>query len=227
MSEQSVYPNVELEAIERQIEALIDDRISEGKPAFISAIGIALKGDLARLKVLSGLSLSDYLRQNLGDRYDLVQAKPNTYALWPKGQPFIPLTHSKVSSAVTRGPDYLTWFWSAFATPIDDGEERYYDPRTHSIVTESVNDDVIAISADLMRKADEPFNARLIHDRIEQWLASHKLNKKDFEDRSAPLARPNQTRTVLDAMVDCLDKRQLQGISISMDVVATLSRTFV
>lgn len=218
---------LDLDAFDQQVIALADARIAEGAPALINALGIRLGPNLGKMKLQTGQSFQAYIksRRALTDRYDIVSVKENTPGLWPKGRDYepVPTAFGQIPRR-SRAPRYLHWFWAAFAES-SDGRPRYFDPEQRQIhLDDTPQSTWIEIPAHLIRSGDEPLPVPEIHRRIEEWFRLTGLEPSGFLDLEAPVTAGKSGRTVLDLLISSLTAKQMQGVTLPLDVVAELSK---
>ncbi len=218
---------LDLDAFDQQVIALADARIAEGAPALINALGIRLGPDLGKMKLQTGQSFQAYIKSRpaLANRYDIVLVKENTPGLWPKGRAYEPVpTAFGQTPRRSRAPRYLHWFWAAFAEA-SDGRPRYFDPKERQIHFENPPQPTwVEIPAHLIRSGDEPLTVPEIHRRIEDWFRLTGLEPSGFLDLAAPATTAKSGRTVLDMLISSLTVKQMQGVTLPLDVVAELSK---
>jgi hypothetical protein len=220
---------INLEDFDAEIVRLAEARFAQGEPQLINALGVQLGPVLAKVKALTGMTFQEYLRAHFSNRFDIIEVKRNTSGLWPKGKS----SEGAVAAYAVRPPRaagpprYLRWFWNAFAEPPSEGR-RFFDPTERRIRDAAApeGEDWIEIPSALIRLEEEPYNVREIHRRIEQWLADTGQAREAFEDQAAAAVRPGPApgRSVLDAMIESLSPRQLQSVTMPLDVVAELAK---
>lgn len=213
--------NIDLNEFDAEIIRLAQLRFEKDEPALINALGIQLAPKLGLAKAQTGLSFMQYLEKRLSDQFDIIQVKPNTPGLWPKGK-----AHEAAVSAFAQRPRpqiprrYLRWFWNAFAEPIADGK-RFFDPNERAIVDAELaeNPSWLEIPATLVRRADETRSVREIHRNIDEWLRANRLSGDDFLDKTTQLPEPSAAgRSLLDLVLGSLTQRQLQTVMVPLDV---------
>lgn len=221
--------DINLDDFDAEIVRIAEARFAQGEPQLINALGIQLGPQLAKAKAKTGFTFQEYLRRRLSDRFDIIEVKRNTSGLWPKGRsPEAAVTAYSARPPRAEGPPrFQRWFWNAFAEPLLEGQ-RFFDPVAKAIRDAEAADgaDWIEISPSLIRREDEAYNVRTIHERIDQWLAETGQARDAFEDRATPVARaaPGPARTVLDALLETLSPRQLQSVTMPLDVIAELAK---
>jgi hypothetical protein len=226
--QKDLSPSVDLSEFDKQIAAFADEKFAKGEPCFISALGIALGDQLRQMRAATGLGLGEYVREKLSDVYDLIEVKPNTVALWPKGRPQTEAFQvaasrpSRASTTPTRR--FLPWFWQAFAVP-NAGRSRFYDPVSHTVseAPDEASKEAVEIPASFIRSDESPFNVKEIQGRIIEWLSENKLDANRFREPAGAAIEREHAVSLLDALIAALDKKQLQSFSLPMDVIATLA----
>lgn len=220
-------PTVDLDAFDAEIIRIAQIRFDKNEPALINALGIQLGPKLAQVKAQTGLSFLQYLQERLNDRFDIIPVKPNTPGLWPKGMPYEDAVSAYGQRPRPQGPRrYVRWFWNAFAEPLAQGR-RFFDPTERRIRDADAPEAAswIEIPTHLIRAADGVRSVRDIHQHIEEWLKEQGLAADTFIEEAAPLRAPSGTvRSVLDALIESLTSRQLQSVTMPLDVVAELAK---
>ncbi|MBD3817784.1 MAG: hypothetical protein IE912_02560 [Brevundimonas diminuta] len=219
-------PSIDLEDFDKKIVELAEVKIKAGEPALINALGIKLGPTLALVKAQTGMTFQEYLVDRLSDQYDIITVKENTPGLWPKGRAF-----ESAVAAYRERPNrikprrYQPWLWKAFADPLGGGS-RFYNQTDRQIVdAASAKPGWLEIPGRLIRQADQPASVRDIHNRIDEWFKETGLDPTDFIDAEAERLTSKQSgRTVLDLVLDSLNNRQLQSVTLPLDIIAELAK---
>lgn len=219
-------PSIDLEEFDKKIIELAEVKIKAGEPALINALGIKLGPDLALVKAQTGMTFQEYLADRLSNHYDIIRVKENTPGLWPKGRAF-----ESAVAAFRERPNrikprrYQPWLWKAFADPLDSGS-RFYNQIDRQIVdAASAKPGWLEIPGRLIRQADQPTSVRDIHHRIDEWFKETGLQPNDFIDEEAEKLTSKQLgQTVLDLVLNSLTNRQLQSVTLPLDIVAELAK---
>jgi hypothetical protein len=222
----------ELAAIAQKIVALWEAHASSGRPYLVSALGIDLGKDLSRLKEISGISLTAFIRRHLSEKVQLIRlgAHSNVDALIAREAALSDLTNIPLGQ-----PRYNRRFWAAFLVP-PAGRRRLLDLADFTFndddhETQDVPTGKIPIDQAYIVHYEVADRNDIVKTHIESWLAAHNLSADRFLQQKSspePASVCTKTRTgssVLEAMIEALDRRQLQTTQLSLDVVAALLKT--
>jgi hypothetical protein len=238
----------DLSRIEAKIIALAESALKSGRPYLISELGLALGNDLRILKDVSGLRLVEFIRDRLTSRFQLVRLgeHANVYALTlangTSATP-TPAALGQVDAAVDNASTfengekrYHYRFWAAFSVPLTS-EVRHLNRRTLTFNDTSntvpLPEGALLIRADLIPPGDLENRDKAINRNISTWLTENNLLANEFW--ASPKTLPRVTTvtnapagvSVLEHMLECLDWRQLQNTTLTLDVVRALLRKHV
>ncbi|RYG89101.1 MAG: hypothetical protein EON59_02140 [Alphaproteobacteria bacterium] len=228
MIDSDVIQQPDFEAFHSLIAELARPHFDRGEPALINQLGIALGEQLRIVKAATGLSFSDYLGKRLDDVYEVIDVKANTKGIWPKGRPKDGLVTRMTARLDRPRPTtqrYAPTFWQAFADPLKPGMRRFYVPSTREVreATIAENEEWKEIPASLIREEGEPYAVKPIQAHIAEWLKDTAIELDGVVETIAERPARDSGHTLLDLMIESLDKRQLQSVSLPLDVVATLA----
>lgn len=214
-------------AFNAEIDQAVEQAIEKGEPCLISKLGIALGPKLRAVKAATDLTLGQYIETRLSDRYILVDIKNNTKAIWPRGTPYVRSHQEDSGKTITRSttPRFQPDLWQAFALPIRQGR-RFYDPTTDTVFgsEEEPQEGWIEIPKSRIRSPGATYNVKEIYTNIKAWITENNLDASRFYAPATPSSKNEASASVLDLMINALDKRQLQNITLPMDVIAALVR---
>ncbi|UCI08683.1 hypothetical protein [Mesorhizobium sp. B1-1-8] len=218
--------NDELERIDSKIRSLAQAFLAGGRPYLLSQLGKDLGDDLKLIKFER--SLGEYLTKRLSDEYAviLMGQHKNIQALVPNDGKAVGI--ETVPNA-ERGPRYNYRFWAAFSVPLEDGRRWFnLEDFTFKDVAQKPDDTYVEIPADLIAPAEAQERDTLIKANISKWLELQGLSRDRFiavnkpSDGKEPSAAAG--RTLLEAVIQALDRKQLSSTNLSLDVVADLLR---
>jgi hypothetical protein len=223
-------PQNEIDRIKSRIVALCDEALNRGSPYYLSRLGIDLGNDVKRLRLLTGEKLGEFIAQNFSKRYRLIpidgQSSRMAVVRPDEGLVVGEEKRSELgpSPEPERRPRYHYRFWAAFSVP-HTGGRRFLDRRTLFFKNVSADDPPPTgwseIDEQFLISADAPDRDNLIETNIARWLEKNSLERSGFLASFKPQT-PHSDRTLLAAMINTLDRRQLQNTTLSMDVVADL-----
>lgn len=232
MAEANGDQKQELDRIGEKIVALAKAHKDEVKPYLVSALGIDLGDDLKLLKRLTDQGLNDFIQTQLTGRVTLIPLGPHRNVMAIIFGSIDP--SATVPLQLTGSPKkrFQFRFWAAFSVPpekevrILDMEDFTFRDVDHGDVPEGA----ITIEHALIAPADAADRDELIKSNIAQWLAAHELSEERFlapEKVRGAATTPggHAGGSLLEAIIDSLDRKQLQTTSLSLDVVATFLRT--
>ena len=222
----------ELDRIRERIVELAKAHKDEPKPYLASALGIDLGADLKTLKTLTDLGLNDFIQTQLAGRVTLIPFGPHRNVM---AVVFGSVDPSAADALQLTGPPKKRFqfrFWAAFSVPPEkdvrvlDMEDFTFRDVDHAGVPEGA----VTIDHALIAPADAADRDELIKSNIAQWLAAHELSEERFlasekVRRTASTPEGLASGSLLEAIIDALDRKQLQTTSFSLDVVAILLRT--
>ena len=228
----------DLERIRAKIKSLADGYMASGRPYLLSKLGLDLGSDLQTLKLLTGKTLAEYLTSEFVREYTIVvtgihnnvQAlvrSPDTSEPVPVLEAQEPISEPKVTQEAA--PRYNYRFWAAFSVPLAKGR-RFLDLRDFRFVDadEEPVGNYIEVESEYIAKQDTQDRNSFIRQNIKRWLEAKKLPEDQFVVRIPHMAlRPPHlagNRSILEAVIDSLDRRQLASTNMSLEVVAELLR---
>ena len=221
----------DIETIKHHIAEIVDPRLADGSHVLLNVVGIALKDDLARLKYLTGKTLAQFVETEMGDKYRLARqaGRENIVILLPVGR------HSEAVSAEPSGEEKITFrreLWQAFTTPLELGKQRAFNVQEMQFqdIAETAKppSGFVAIPTQLLPRPGNRWYAPQVMLNISGWLEASDIDPEQFVTRHRPSDLRAQLseapRNVLEAVLASLDQSQLRGMSMSLDIVATLLR---
>jgi len=222
----------EIKRISDRIVELCDASLLHGRPYLLSRLGLDLGKDVQRLKLLSGRSLADFIRNSpaLNAAYALVPVigSKNVLAVVKKdaGNGTAQTGNNAVAVAPPQPVEarYNYRFWAAFAIP-SIGTPRYLD-SLHLVFKnipegEELPSGWLLIDDEYIAPKDAENRDELIKKNIDRWLKKNGMEPARFLQGARPALFAQ--RTLLAALLDALDQRQLQNTVLSLDVIATLA----
>jgi hypothetical protein len=234
----------QLDRIEKKIVALCEAALKTKPHYLLSELGAALGDDLAALKLLTRKKLVDFVRERFEGRFEVVSigVHRSIYAVIPAGQALVeeaPKTTSEKNGGVVerqpRGQRFHYRFWAAFSVPLS-APIRYLDPTDFTFndgePEEGAANGALTITPEYIAPADAENRDQLVISNINKWIGINGLKKDRFlapvrseeSGRSSNLVASQAGISVLELVIDALDRRQLQTTSLSLDVVAALLR---
>jgi hypothetical protein len=226
----------ELTLINSDLRQIIQVELATSPYALLSKVGSELGTEkVTRLKLLSGQrSLGRYIADKYKGEWEVKPIENFGLGITQKAGQRL---GERVSPALNQKPAVFRYdrrFWAAFSVPLDSGK-RIMD-QSDFIFSDIANDDLcpenaLIITPDFVAPPDAPNRIDLITSNIERWLEKRNLVREDFAAKRAEskvIMSPELVhRSVLHAVIDSLDKRQLQSQSLSLDVVAALLRQLI
>ena len=231
----------ELNRIQQVIVEICKQRIGQGQHLLLSDLGKMLADDLLKLKLISKGSLTTFLRDRLPQEFTLAAIGPhrNIFSVVRSDSAGVAPSESAselrneeplTSETTPKKRRYHYRFWAAFAVPITTPDtKRYVDVHSFAFreTKEPPLDTEIEITQDLIAAPDIPNRDLTIESNITKWLTQNGLSQEQF---LATSSRPLEIHakqislgpSVLELLVGTLDNRQLQSISLPLDVVAAL-----
>lgn len=225
----------ELDALAAKIDTISEDALKQEGSLLLSRLGGRLGADLTALRQ-NGKSLGAFLLERFPDKYSLVKTGIHNNVLMIVDASnsalaaAIQAPDSKLAYAVTKSfqhPRYNKHFWAAFSVP-PTKKYRYLDSNSllfRESDEENISSSEIEVKNELIPDADAEDRDDLINRSITRWIEENKLDQSKFL-RPAPIssihAQTFSGRSMLTALIEALDKRQLQSTSLSLDVVQTL-----
>ena len=226
----------ELDRIAERVGALVAAATESGRPYFVSALGKDLGDDLKTLKELTKRTLADFVRGRLSDKYEIARLGEfaNVLAVIPIGGE--PPTIGESSDGILRDsqgrPKYHYRLWAAFSVPTPADFERYLnqDDLTFVDIPAAVAPPAnsLRVPAELVPPAETPRRDDLIWENLTKWLDENHMPADRFYASTRSAVRQPRTGThqpsgsLLEAVLQALDRRQLQSTQVSLEVVATL-----
>lgn len=222
----------ELAQLDAKIRSLAQAYLATGRPYLLSRLGKDLGDDLKRVKIGYGRSLGEFVSERLADEYAviLMGEHRNIQALVSASGPvFGTAPESSEAADEKRAPRYNYRFWAAFSVPLAEGRRWLnLDDFTFIDINEKPEGDFLEIPYSLVAAEKAENRDAVIKSNISKWLESNRLSQDRFiakgpavDNRSAPAFG---AKTLLEAVVQALDRKQLAATTLSLDVVAELLR---
>lgn len=227
----------ELEKIAERVSALCDAGQKSGRPYYISALGIELGEDLAKIKLLTKSGLADFVRNRLADKFELVRfgSHGNVLAIIPVGGS-LPVQEEAEDGAIldSQGrPKFHYRLWAAFSVPPSSSARflRLDDLTFVDTDADSPPDEgALLIPTEMIPSGDLPRRDDVIWQNLTRWLQDNKLPPERFYARAkrvpkAPKPPISAGGSLLEAIIGTLDRRQLQSTQMSLDAISALLQT--
>lgn len=232
--DQTTDDEAELKRIEARIVELCRTHVTNGRTLLLSHLGKLLEDDLIKLKLLSRSSLTEFLTARLPAEFSVAAVGPhrNIYSI---------ISTQPIEASSASLPDVLPAtdstkrryhfrFWAAFAVPkTEAGDHRYIDLRT--FLFRDTNDppkaDELEIDVSRIPASDMPNRDPAVTAYIEEWLKMHDLSGEQFSASAQKGHQPPLAHgwvSALELVLEALDHRQLQAVSLPLDAVASLLR---
>ncbi|MBI1779388.1 MAG: hypothetical protein HYR63_28990 [Proteobacteria bacterium] len=233
MATPAAVKDAELKRITDRIGELCEAHQGQGTPYLLSRLGLDLGKDAITLKYLGYPKLAQFVTERLVGRCELRLLggrHNNIYAIFPTGAPSpTPLT----PSFLAKRPRYHYRFWAAFSVPAL-GERRDLNLLDFTFrdaaASEPAPPGTLPIEPDVIAPDNVADRDNTIHTNIDRWLERHGLERSKFlvsekVSHSSNLLPSDASATLLDLLLTSLDNRQLQRISLPLDVISSLLRT--
>jgi hypothetical protein len=229
----SAEPRPDLATIEAKIVSLADAHLTSGRPYLLSKLGNDLGEDLRWLKVLTGKTLGQFIHDHMSPQYLIVLTGQhnNVQAIVP-GQGGV-ARYREAGQTVVLEPDklksdglrYHYRFWAAFSVPTEGGR-RFLNLQdfTFQDLPEAPSGDYVEVEEEYIAEINIKDRDELIKKNILRWLAHKGFSAEQFVARRERSTYETRERSILDAIIDTLDRRQLANTNMSLDVVADLMR---
>jgi hypothetical protein len=217
----------EIHRISDRIVQLCEASLAQGKPYLLSQLGVDLGRDVQLLKALTGKKLAEFIRSDktLNTRYRIapVENRLGAYAIVKSAAEPIETEVSPVQIEPRPEPRYHYRFWAAFSVP-SDGKHRFLslDDFMFKNFSEGITPptDWIAVEDEFIAPLGVANRDNVIKHNINAWLDRHEVDKARVLQKAKPVKLPD--KSLLSAVIEALDRRQLQSTSLTLDVVATL-----
>lgn len=222
----------ELERIKQKAITICDAALTYGRPFLLSDLGHALGTDATKIRLITRRRLSDFVREHLSENYNLVvSGKHNgVYAIIPKSWAEEPPKRVPDASPSSKARFHHR-FWSAFAVPLAAGMRRHLNLDTFYFYDTPIDtagpSGTVIVEAEFIPPSETEDRNAVVARSIERWIAKQGFSSSQFMvDRKPQSTHPSveQGSSLLELMFEALDRRQLQSVSMSLDVVAALSR---
>lgn len=235
-----------LDNIERKIVEICDSALSSRHQYLLSELGLSIgRESLLEMKEARGGKLADFIRQRLGNKYKIVETgiHRNILALTRIEESGIATLKDDEKGAIQDRDNvddrakvrYNHRFWAAFAVPLTK-KIRYID-RKDLVFRDLESDDhgpsdSLRIAPEFIASANAEDRDTLIAKNIERWLVEQALSPREFvadarrpssSAVSPPILSSNGV-SVLQHLIESLDHKQLQSISLPLDIVSALLR---
>ncbi|MBB1249204.1 hypothetical protein [Rhizobium sp. G21] len=170
--------------------------------------------------------MADFIKENLSEKYDIIQTGEynNIQSIVKKTTGASKFSRSDADDA--DKPERFNYrFWAAFSVPLSKGSRflnmedfTFEDSDTRPSTQHEI------IDPEFIAEANIPGRDKVILENIRQWIEDRQFNREKFLARQQTVRSPAAVhgRTLLHAVVDALDKRQLSSTSLPLDVVVAL-----
>ena len=213
-----------------KLVGLIEDAAARhfacGQPYLLSKLGSDLGEEGRAVKGSPEKTLANFIRVHLADKFEVILTgrHGNIQAIIPKDGEF-PTSGSNVPSSPPR---YHPRFWAAFAVPasakprwFDIGSMRFEDSDSPA------SGDFIEVDREFIATDDQSNRDSFIKLSIDSWLEKNSIDSGKVIARSGHEATgfsANSGKSLLEAMIETLDVRQLANTQMTLDVIAALMR---
>lgn len=205
--------------IKERVDKVISENFTQDLSHYhLSKLGAALDPDTKNaIDKLGGLKR--FLEVNFKNyKLQAVDAAGLAYAIVRDGVAVVPPTKKFF---------FQRKLWNAFAYP-DAPQKRFINTRTLEVGNAaqdvaSDNDVVLEIPDALQVNSKVPGQKDAIYDHVLTWLKSNNLNPEDFVVSNAK-GRDKIGQTILDLVIQALDKDQAKRLHLSLDIVQSLMR---
>lgn len=222
--------STEVEAIKASIAAYIDAELDRRQPLYLSALGVAMRAPLSRMRTLTGQTVGSLIEQDFSNRYQIARLGPhkNIIALYKQGHDISDIKPADgVSASGAPRVLYARDLWLAFAVPLT-APFRYIDLKALKFFdTEdsTAPEGHLLIDREYLRGSADSHDPKEIGQRIASWCAKNGIDPTLYLlKQRAPTMALAHGRSVLELMLSSLDRRQLQSVSLPLDVVDALLR---
>ncbi|MBA8838197.1 hypothetical protein [Ochrobactrum sp. RH2CCR150] len=216
----------ELSRIASKIEALADAELSTGQPYLLSKLGMDIGSDLQTIKK-EEKSLANFVRKRFSDKYEIIftgQFRNIQSLIKRNSQELASLITDATTEKKDRKFRFNYRFWAAFSVPVV-GSRRFVnlDDFTFEDVDAPPSPSYVAIDSEYITPDTSNDRDKVIYSKIISWIEDNKLETEQFLSKPRTHISPfGHQRTLLHAIVDALDKRQLATVSLPMDVIVAL-----
>ena len=231
----SMEPNELNERIVEIVEQHWDD---QQMPLLLSRLGGHDRGEIARLARQHANSLGAYLRQELGDRLQVIKhsERPVLIGVLPleaESQADVDgWLESAQGKSASGAPRYHPAFWAAFRKPLDEMKSRFISVTPPIRFQDAYPEDAPAAFVEIGPEyiADSEMDAGEVLQNAQDWLEENNLQSTAFlalssgEDRRERRGQAQVADNLLDRLIDALDPSELKRVSMSLDVVVKLRR---
>ncbi|TDH36257.1 hypothetical protein E2A64_13315 [Pseudohoeflea suaedae] len=218
--------------VEQKVKKLAEAALITGRPYLLSKLGKDLGEELKVIKSHE-LTLGEFIKKYLPE-YEIVLGGSfkNVQSLVRSGDAEAGLSTGGASEVldVTKSPNTSTRFnykfWAAFSVPLSAGK-RYINLNNFTFLDdekEPENGSYEEIDPSYVAEDGIANRDAAIMQNIARWLTDRGYAAEQFAAKTASAKNRTSTevRTVLHAVIDALDKRQLSSVSLPLDVVAAL-----
>lgn len=217
--------DAEIQRIKERIISFAELALSKAPSYLMSRLGTELGDDLRSLRLASGQKLTEFIRENLADKYRVVPVEglPNITAL-VRADTQEEYTE-RVENSPRNAPRFHYRFWAAFSVPAKS-TPRYLDPTDFVFKDLALGEDPpigwLEVEKEFIAAPSIPNRDAEIKENIERWLKKFQLEKASFLQGSIKPSPRESGKSLLLAVLESLDRRQLQSTTLSLDVVASL-----
>jgi hypothetical protein len=229
-----VTANDELAEIENKIRSLVESNLISGQPYLLSKLGKDLGADLYALKRLTEKTLAPFLKDRFSAEYSIVGtgAHSNVQALVRGSGRVHDAANVNIEQtrSTKNAPRYNYRFWAAFSVPLSRGR-RFLNLRDFTFqdsTQEPLSGEYREVEQAFIVQEDAENRDTHIQENIQRWLSEKGLLPEHFFAKPRPstekIAHGVRGRSILEAVIEALDRRQLANTSMSLDVIAELLR---
>ena len=201
-----------------KISAYVEQQFATGSQrVFLSSLGSNLGSEKQRIEELTGQKFAEIIRTTLDYPIGITGEHKNILFLVPRG------TSPEVIEE--SSPRFNASFWTAFARPLADGEQRFINLNSLRFgskveVADNETGALREIEAKFVATEETSRDIADMVRRIDGWLSEQSLTRGPF------LAKARKARTassnLLSELLSTLSHDQLRRTTLPLDVVKSL-----
>ena len=221
------------ENLDSRITDLVERHWQEHQtPLLLSRLGNHSGGEISRLVKEQRTVLGTYLRDQLADWVQVIQhsANPTITGVVPASatldtdeeiDALLEKTRHGSSGPVLR---FHPAFWAAFRKPLDESNRRYMSVsapiRFQESSGENQSNDFVEVPRTYI--SDSAMDDDQTLQNAERWLTDNELQKDIYLTNAKPKSDFGHPRNLLDRLLFSLEPKELNRISMPLDIILKL-----
>jgi hypothetical protein len=215
-----------------RISAAVEKALLSKPRVHLSWLGMLFHEDIEKLRRANGQSLKAFLDKNITDmfKFEVSGENRNVYSIVLSSN-FSKMELDQDRESISERQYYYSTrfnfrFWAAFSKPFTS-DRRFLDTDTIGFTDVKANETIagIEIKPSFIPATDLQDRDQAITENIFKWLEENQLSKSKFLANNLKGSygdNRHNKKSLLEAVIDALDSKELASINLNLSVVARL-----